>query len=100
MHTPPAVNSSTAEVPVTPPQVQPPTSPIRDLVNKVEKVIGTVAPDADRVVEVVRRAESGFHIAFIKARAALQSVGASFVISTSFLTRSHSSFRMRQTFSR
>jgi hypothetical protein len=99
MHTPP-VNSSTAEVPMTPPQVHPPPSPIRKLVDTVEKAIVTVAPDADRVVEAVRRAESGFHVALIKARTTFQSVSALFVISTSFLTRSHSSCRMRQTFSR
>lgn len=91
MPTPP-VNSFTAEVPVTPPPVSPPSSPIRDLVNTVERAIFTVAPDADRVVEVVKRAESGFHVALIKARTASRSVGSLFVILTSFLTRSHTKF--------
>ena len=77
MPTPP-VNSFTAEVPITPARVVPPSSPIRDLVNTVEKAIYTVAPDTDKVVEVVRRAESGFHSALIKARAASQSVSVLF----------------------
>ncbi len=74
MPTPP-VNSFTADAPVTPARVLPPSSPIRDLVNTVEKAISTVAPDKERVVEAVRRAESGFHVALIKARTASQSVG-------------------------
>lgn len=77
MPTPP-VNSFTAEVLITPARVAPPSSPIRDLVNTVEKAISTVAPDTERVVEVVRRAESGFHSALIRARIASQLVSVLF----------------------
>jgi hypothetical protein len=71
-------NSFMAEAPITPPQVLPPASPIRDLVHTVEKAITTVAPDTDRVVGAVRRAESGLHVGLIKARTTSQSVSALF----------------------
>jgi len=66
------------EAPITPPRVSPPPSPIRDLVNTVEKAIATVAPDRDMVVGAVRRAESGLHVGFLKARAASQTVSTLF----------------------
>ena len=75
MPTPP-VNSYAAEMLITPSRVAPPSSPLRDLVKSVEKAIFTVGPDKERVVEAVKRAENGFHVAFIKARNASQSVGA------------------------
>lgn len=75
MNTPP-LNPFAPEVLITPPQVAPPSSPIRDLVNSVEKAILTVSPNRERVVEAVKRAESGFHVALIKARTASQSVSA------------------------
>ena len=84
MHTPP-VNSFTAEGPITPAQVLPPSSPIRDLVNTVEKAIFTVAPDTDQVVGVVKRAKSRIHTAFTEARTASQSVSVLFVICDLFL---------------
>ena len=77
MPTPP-VNSVTAEVLVTPSKVPPPASPIRDIVNTVEKAIATVAPDTDMVVGAVRRAESGLQVGFIQARAASQAVSVIF----------------------
>ena len=74
----PPANTLTAEVPTTPPPVPLPASPMRDLVVTVEKAIATVAPDTDKVVGAVRRAESGLQVGLTKARAASQSVSALF----------------------
>jgi len=75
---PAPANSFAAEMPVTPPPIPPPASPIRDLVNTVERAIATVAPDTDRVVGAVRSAESGLKVSFFKIRTAFQSVSSFF----------------------
>jgi hypothetical protein len=51
---------------------------MRDLVITVEKAVATVVPDTNKVVGMVRTAESGLHVGFTKARSASQSVSALF----------------------